>query len=397
MTPRHDSTASVVDISPGSRWERLMTMLAAELDGIVERAVKRTQALASCRTADERVVRLALATVARSAMRRPEAPADDVRADLDAWRAGGEALAAQGVTPEDALEAWRILRAELQRSAEHCVPHARGRERILLSFLEAMMMWADHGMFAAAKRHRELVDAARERQQPNLPDLVRAALRGTCDPQTFAQSAAAAGVTPSPAWYAVRARTHAAATLSTVRRFLGGDTGGGAVALLEADAAGFVAQQPRGVAPCAIGIAGPVALEDLPAAYAAATRALETALALGARGVFDLRGLGLHAAVLADGDVGDALVARYLGPFEAQGAAGASVIRTVERYLANDSRLEVTADELGVHVNTVRYRLTRFEELTACSLRDTEALTEVWWALQRRRLVRPTSAGATPA
>ncbi|HMH93751.1 MAG TPA: helix-turn-helix domain-containing protein [Streptosporangiaceae bacterium] len=39
----------------------------------------------------------------------------------------------------------------------------------------------------------------------------------------------------------------------------------------------------------------------------------------------------------------------------------------------------------GVHPNTVRYRVGRFEQATGCSLRHTESLVEAWWALRRHR------------
>jgi DNA-binding PucR family transcriptional regulator len=61
------------------------------------------------------------------------------------------------------------------------------------------------------------------------------------------------------------------------------------------------------------------------------------------------------------------------------------VLTTVESYLANDCNAETTAAGLEVHPNTVRHRLGRFEEATGRSLRATETLVEVWWALERRR------------
>jgi len=39
-----------------------------------------------------------------------------------------------------------------------------------------------------------------------------------------------------------------------------------------------------------------------------------------------------------------------------------------------------------VHVNTVRHRLGRFDEITGRSMRGVETLIEVWWALQAVRL-----------
>ena len=49
------------------------------------------------------------------------------------------------------------------------------------------------------------------------------------------------------------------------------------------------------------------------------------------------------------------------------------------------STIEI-AETLGLHANTVRHRLERFEEITGRSLRETETVVELWWALQRRRL-----------
>jgi DNA-binding PucR family transcriptional regulator len=41
-------------------------------------------------------------------------------------------------------------------------------------------------------------------------------------------------------------------------------------------------------------------------------------------------------------------------------------------YLASDRRLERTANDLHVHPNTVRYRLTKIQEMLGVSLRDVE-------------------------
>jgi DNA-binding PucR family transcriptional regulator len=43
-----------------------------------------------------------------------------------------------------------------------------------------------------------------------------------------------------------------------------------------------------------------------------------------------------------------------------------------------------TAEAMFVHANTVRYRLRRFEELTATDLRDGWVIANVVWALIRQ-------------
>jgi DNA-binding PucR family transcriptional regulator len=126
-------------------------------------------------------------------------------------------------------------------------------------------------------------------------------------------------------------------------------------------------------------------LHDLEPAFRQATRALETALAHRARGVFDLTTLGVHAAVVGDADVGDAMVGRYIDALHGV-ASRDMILQTIERFLTNDCNAEATTRELGVHVNTVRHRLSRLEEATGRSLRETEGLVEVWWAIQRQQL-----------
>jgi DNA-binding PucR family transcriptional regulator len=58
----------------------------------------------------------------------------------------------------------------------------------------------------------------------------------------------------------------------------------------------------------------------------------------------------------------------------------------VEAFIANGLNIKATAEALDVHQNTVRYRLSRFEELTGSCLERPLTAFEVWWALQRARL-----------
>jgi DNA-binding PucR family transcriptional regulator len=148
--------------------------------------------------------------------------------------------------------------------------------------------------------------------------------------------------------------------------------------------------------PISIGVAGPYPLNELQSSFRTASRALETAVALGMPGIYDIASLGLFPAVIADPTVGDALQARYVTPLAERGEAGDTILDTVESYLDLRCPLGDTASALYVHPNTVRYRLGRFESLTDCSLQDTRVLAEVWWALQRRRLSLPGAGDRGP-
>jgi hypothetical protein len=160
----------------------------------------------------------------------------------------------------------------------------------------------------------------------------------------------------------------------------------GVLALVDDDVCGFVRRLPAEPAPVPVGVGAAVPLDELPAAFRSATRLLEAAVALGRCGLVDLGTLGPEAAIVGDHEVGEAMLQRYVRPLEGLGAAGELVLDTVSRYLANDGRLDTTARELHVHVNTVRYRLSRFEQVTSCSLRCNETLVQVWWAIRRRSI-----------
>jgi DNA-binding PucR family transcriptional regulator len=177
--------------------------------------------------------------------------------------------------------------------------------------------------------------------------------------------------------------------METIERYLGADglvrRGNGLIAMIDGDACGFIAHLPHSAAPTAIGISTPVGLTSMKPAFRQASRALETALTLGAKGVFGFGELSLHPAITTDHDIGEVMTTRYIKPLVSI-TGGETVLATTERYLGNDRNIDLTAKDLAVHPNTVRQRLDRFEEATGRSLRETETVVEVWWALQRRRL-----------
>jgi DNA-binding PucR family transcriptional regulator len=156
----------------------------------------------------------------------------------------------------------------------------------------------------------------------------------------------------------------------------------GMVALVDADVCGFVPDLPRERAPAVIGVSEPVPAHALPDAFAAASRALDAAIAMNVGpGIYDLGAIGVRAAVHADRDIGAMLARRFIAPLREKGRSGEVILDTVRRHLENECHLDTTAREMWVHVNTVRYRLRRFESLTDCSLRRTDDLVAVWWAL----------------
>jgi len=128
-----------------------------------------------------------------------------------------------------------------------------------------------------------------------------------------------------------------------------------------------------------------VPLESMPQAFALASRVLDVALGFGLTGTFELGDLSLRVAVASEPDLGALLVARYLAPLQAEGAYSRQLEETVAAHLATGGRIVATAHRLGVHQNTVRHRLARFEELTNARLDDLDVAFELWWALAWRQ------------
>jgi DNA-binding PucR family transcriptional regulator len=165
---------------------------------------------------------------------------------------------------------------------------------------------------------------------------------------------------------------------------LAGDDG--LVTGVDRDFAGIFATAPSALPRVVCGVGPPSRLEGLPAGFAAASRALQTAVAFGQEGTVSLADLSIRPAILADEALGDAFAARYLEPLAGLGRLGAELETTLRAWFDLEMRVEETAKSLHIHPNTLRHRLRRFEEATGATLRDPRDLVELWWALERRRL-----------
>ncbi|MFB9378108.1 helix-turn-helix domain-containing protein [Kineococcus gynurae] len=94
----------------------------------------------------------------------------------------------------------------------------------------------------------------------------------------------------------------------------------------------------------------------------------------------DLRGAGLAGLL---GIAGAREHARtLLAPLAAAGREEATLRETLRVFLARHGQIQATADELGVHRNTVRARLARVEALLGTSLDSPDDRAELWMALR---------------
>jgi sugar diacid utilization regulator len=93
----------------------------------------------------------------------------------------------------------------------------------------------------------------------------------------------------------------------------------------------------------------------------------------GPRSVTHFKDLGIHRFLYGwvDSPRSRSLAADFLGPLLDGGGAGRSeLLRTLRAYLESRGRASAVAQELGIHRNTLRYRLHRIEELLHVELDD---------------------------
>ncbi|MEU7530728.1 helix-turn-helix domain-containing protein [Saccharothrix sp. NPDC042600] len=197
---------------------------------------------------------------------------------------------------------------------------------------------------------------------------------------------------PDGEYVAFRARTSAGLGREELAAALAGpgtwvyDT---SPAEFDGDLVGFAATALTGLPDAVVGVGPPRRWGRVGESFRSACRAVESACALGLRGVHSVASLGLSSVVVADRDVGEALCHRYLDPLP----AGEAVVDTVRAYFASGMRVSRAARRLFLHPNTVRYRLSCFERLTGARLGDVGDAMEVWWAL---RYAEAVGTGSRP-
>jgi putative transposase len=138
-----------------------------------------------------------------------------------------------------------------------------------------------------------------------------------------------------------------------------------------------------------VALGRPAVLTDLHRTFVAVDRLLRAAVELGLSGIVDEETLSWRMAVTASPETTDLLVRRYLDPLREARAFGDELVDSVRAYLDNRLNVRAAAACIPVHVNTLRYRLHRFEELTGCDLGEVDTLVEVAWVMAATGAGRP--------
>lgn len=132
-------------------------------------------------------------------------------------------------------------------------------------------------------------------------------------------------------------------------------------------------------------IDGPQPAQSLHTCYATAGTVLRCAERFGLRGIVDRSELSVLLAVSAYEDVGELLYTRLILPISST-RTGDEILCTVAEFLVRHCSVAETSKALDIHQNSVRYRLTRYAELTGVDITNTDTLVEIWWAFKFREL-----------
>ena len=301
----------------------------------------------------------------------------------------GERRSRQGVPLEDMLRSWRMGVEEAMAYATEIAPDIGMDRGEVFGFFQQAFDVVDETMVEIARGHRTDPDPDPEAERRTA--LVRGLLMGELPAEEINSGCVVFGLDPLASYSAFRARAPEGRTPADLealfdlapepRRRVGLSIP------FERELVGFTSGElPRGridlvaVGPC-------VPAVDLSVSYTIAGRVLAAAETFGLAGVQDLAGAGLHAAVIEDVELGQALSEALIEPVRAQ-AAGEEILHTVGTWMAAGMRVDPAAQRLFIHANTVRYRLRRYEELTGTDLSVTDEAFRVWWAIHRDQAAR---------
>ncbi len=283
-----------------------------------------------------------------------------------------------GVPIEDIMAGFRVTIASIQRrlvelAAEHGVD---GADVVALTSL----LWKLSDAFSvqgAAAYHQQALALAIADQRRRDEWLTRA-LAGDLRPEQLAMAQTIYRLRWNGTYRAFCTGPSDERTIERAQRALAQQRTHGVMMMPTEDRlVGLVACLPTPVPDLLIALGPPAPLERLEPSYRKAQHVLASARLHHRDGVHTPESLGWRLAVPSLGDLGELLRDRYLQPLHHSGSFGDQVIEALRSYLSNDRSIPRTAASLHVHVNTLRYRLARFEELTGRSLKDTDTLVEL--------------------
>lgn len=323
-----------------------------------------------------RNLRLASRTLMAREVPSAEAIWEAEKATLERLRAG--------VPIEDIMAGFRVSISSIQdRLIELAEEHGvAGEDVVFLTRLLWQLSDAFSARAAAAYRQQGVALAVAEQRRRD--EWLMALLAGTLDPAQLEQGIATYRLGRETAYVPFctgslddAARERGLHALTEHFR----DVGTAMLLPSDGQLVGILPEVPPGMPGLLVAVGPPASPEQLAASYGISRHVLAAASLHSSEGVHTVEALGWRIGVPLAPELAALVRARYLEPLHASGAFGSQVVEALRAYLEHDRSIPQTAASLHVHVNTLRYRLSRFEELTGRTLMRTDTLVELAWAL----------------
>ncbi|MGV0991186.1 MAG: PucR family transcriptional regulator [Mycobacterium sp.] len=297
--------------------------------------------------------------------------------------------AEQGFPPEALARSIQFGARHVLAEVDRLAAESNVDPAVLLRLHDATWQFATDASTVIFRINHEIAVDLGERESAHRADFLRAVLRGALPPEHLAVETRNFGLDPSARYHPLRARpadSREEERLSLIIRRTGATHAHRPiVAVVDGDLVGLSPQRPDVAdAPVVVGIGEAVPLGEVAASFRAATLALDTARLFGRSGVVGLDELGPLPLILLGEDLASVMQHHHFSQLDLDQPGDLDVARTVWTWLTCDQNVDEVARRLHIHRNTVRYRLTRFRELTALDVHRTEDLVIAWWILGRR-------------
>jgi putative transposase len=293
----------------------------------------------------------------------------------------------QGIDTEDVIHCYRLVMTYL------CDEYVDQAEKLNVPAEVTMAgmreLWKVNDRFTnelvKARSQIDLGIALRQDRQRQV--FLQRVLSGGLRPGEIALGGAQYGLTADGEYWAVKAGPVDRPTpglISHLERFASASPSAALVSVAAGDLVGIATRRPipfDAVTP--IAVVGPVRLSGLPRAFAEAGRLLDVAKRFGKGGIIEPSTLGVLLAVANEPELGESLYDKYIGHvLRDAGSMAAVLLETVDVFLGLNRGYQATASVLHIHVNTLRHRIGRFEEIVGDSFSRPEVALEAWWALR---------------
>lgn len=279
--------------------------------------------------------------------------------------------------------------------ARRLVELAREHRHDLALDNDVLFAIQDHAWDAATAAATTLATVQREhevalarRDATRRADFMRELAAGRLSPERLAAEASAYGVDLDHPYIALIANCdeeHADTLEAHIRRSGATSQHRAVYSFVEGRLLALVARRPRVPAELLVASGPPALPQDVHRSFAQAEQALKAASAFGATGVVELTELGATPFVIADEHLARRLNAKHFADLDQHGDSGVDIEHTVRTLLDLDTNIDETARTLHLHRNSVRYRVTRFRELTDLDIRRTDQLVTAWLLLRWRQ------------